>query len=236
LIIGLVVIAVGALLLLDRLNIGVDIQLRDYWPALIILIGIVKLLQPGRSRQVFWGLVLVGVGGLFQLNNLGVIDFWFDDLWPIAIIIAGIAIIRFSAGRHRFVVIKNHVKGDNGPCCGGFTKNHSVNDDHVNISVTFGGGEYKITSKEFKGGDVNATLGGVEVDFRDAEISGDSAALNISAVLGSVELQVPSHWQVTVQGDPFMGAIENKTTSPKEASKKLTIRGSAVMGSIEVKN
>ena len=234
--IGLVVIAVGALLLLDRLNVGVDIRFRDYWPTLIILIGIVKLLQPGPSRQTFWGLTLLGIGGLFQLNNFGIIDFWFDDLWPILIILAGIAIIRFSSSKHKFVAIHSHDKENNEPCCGSFTRNNSLDNDRVNISVTFGGGAYKITSKEFKGGDVNATLGGVELDFRNADIAGNSAELNLSVVMGAIELRIPSHWQVEVQGSPLLGAIENKTTSPKEASKKLHIKGSAIMGSIEVKN
>jgi predicted membrane protein len=236
-IIGLAIVAVGALLLLERLDIGVDIRFRDYWPVLIIIIGIGKLLQPGYSRQIFWGLALVGIGALFQLNNLGVIKFWFGDLWPIAIILVGISIIRCSSMRAKFIVVNSRDKRNGGSCCGSFSnKNYAVDSDHVDISATLGGGEYKISSKQFKGGNVSATLGGCELDFRDAEIDGDSAALNVSAVMGGIELRIPSHWQVVVQASPILGAIENKTTAPKEAAKKLFIRGSAIMGAIEVKN
>ena len=61
-----------------------------------ILIGIGKILQPKGFRQIFGGVVLMGIGTLFQLNNLGIIDFWFDDLWPFIIILVGIAILRSS--------------------------------------------------------------------------------------------------------------------------------------------
>lgn len=236
-IIGLAIVLAGLLLLLERLDVGVDIRLGDYWPVLIILIGVAKLLQPGYSRQIFWGLTLVGIGTLFQLNNLDIIDFWFDDLWPIAIILVGIVIIKGSSWRPKFLVINARDKGSDDSCCGSFShKKESIDGDQVNISATLGGGEYKISSKHFKGGNVSATLGGCEVDFRDAEIDGDSAVINASALMGGVELYIPPHWQVEVHASPILGAVENKATIPKESTKKLVVRGSAVMGAIEIKN
>jgi len=39
-----------------------------------------------------------------------------------------------------------------------------------------------------------------------------------------------------MQSTPIFGAVEDKTASPKESGKKIIIRGSVIMGAIEVKN
>jgi len=238
LIIGLVVIVAGLMLLLQRLDLGVDIHLGDYWPVLLIVLGIAKILQPKHSRHIFCGFVLVGIGVLFQLNNLGIIDFWFDDLWPIFIILIGITIIRSTIWRPRFFAKVLTCDSDTGEsCCGPFqNKNQSVDNDHVNISAIFGGGDYKISSKQFKGGNVTSIFAGNKLDFLHADIDGDRATLDTSVVFGSIELVIPSHWQVVIQAAPLLGSVENKTVSPKEPTKTLVVKGSAIIGSLEVKN
>jgi hypothetical protein len=49
-----------------------------------------------KSREMFWGILLVGFGALFLLRNFGVIDFSWHQLrmlWPLVIILVGIAIL-----------------------------------------------------------------------------------------------------------------------------------------------
>lgn len=240
-VIGLVVVAAGAILLLESLEFGIDIRIWDYWPVLVILIGIGKILQPKGSRQIFWGVLLMGIGTLFQLNNLGIIDFWFDDLWPIVIILVGIAILRGSLFRTAIFCVSdddsNIKKSDFwGKCFS--SKNQPVSDDHVDITAILGGGEYNISSKQFKGGKVTAIMGGCELDFSNAKIAGDEerVVLDNTVIMGAIEMRVPREWQVVIQGSPVLGAVEDKTTSPKEPGKKIIIRGSVIMGAIEIKN
>ncbi len=240
-VIGLVVVAAGVILLLESLEFGIDVHIWDYWPILVILLGLGKILQPKEFRQIFWGVLLIGIGALFQLNNLGIIDFWFDDLWPIIIILVGIAILKGS--RFKPVILcfsdkdRNTWKRDS--WCGSFSdKKHSVSNGHIDITAILGGGDYNISSKQFKGGKVTAILGGCELDFSNAEIAGDEerVVIDTSVIMGAIEMRVPTDWQVILQGTPIFGAVENKTASPKESGKKIIIRGSVIMGAIEIKN
>ena len=98
-----------------------------------------------------------------------------------------------------------------------------------------GGGEYAYTSKKMKGGKISAVLGGCKVNLRDAEIAGNSMTVDAHTVMGGVEVAVPTHWEVVLNGSPIMGAMENKTR-PAGVTKKLYITGSAVMGAVEVYN
>ena len=50
--------------------------------------------KPEPRGSVFWGLVLMGLGGIFLLVNFNIIDsdrIW--DFWPVAIIVIGIKLI-----------------------------------------------------------------------------------------------------------------------------------------------
>jgi predicted membrane protein len=241
LVIGLLIIAAGILLLLKRLDIGSDYNVGDYWPVILIVIGLGKILQPKEYRQLYWGFIIMAVGALFLLNNLGYIRFWFNDLWPILLILLGIEIIRRGFFKHTI----------NLTCCfpdkgkhfhnlhkswKGISNSNNVDNDYVDISVTLGGGEYRFTNKQLKGGSVSAIMGGCEMDFRHADMEKEEMVLDVSAIMGEVEIRVPSHWEVVMQGSPVLGSVEDKTTKPGNAAKKLIIKGSAVMGGVKVTN
>jgi predicted membrane protein len=101
-----------------------------------------------------------------------------------------------------------------------------------------GGGERVVRSQDFRGGEVTAILGGFEIDLRGAGIAGDSATIEVFALFGGVELRVPEDWDVAVHGTPILGAVINsaKAGIGTVPTKTLVIRGSAIMGGVEVKN
>jgi hypothetical protein len=44
-------------------------------------------------------------------------------------------------------------------------------------------------------------------------------------------------WSISLQGFPFLGGFDDKTAQPKDpAAKRLIVKGSAVMGGVEVTN
>ncbi|UCH96635.1 MAG: hypothetical protein JSV88_07240 [Candidatus Aminicenantes bacterium] len=239
LVIGLLITAAGILLLLDSLDIGFDVNVGDYWPVILIVIGLGKILQPKEHRQLYWGIIIMTVGNLFLLNNLGYIHFWFDNLWPILLILVGIEIIRCGFFKHKIRLAcctfhdkkKPHFKGWTG-----ISDSKPVDDDYVDISVVLGGGEYKLTNKQLKGGRASVIMGGFDLDFRNADMEKDQIILEASVIMGGIDIRVPAHWQVVMQGSPVLGSMEDKTTKPESPAKKLIIKGSVILGAIEVKN
>ena len=88
---GLILITLGVLFLLDNMHmLAFRWVFRDWWPMLLILIGVVQLLTRGMRRLV-WPLVLITLGVLFQ----GEILYWwrFHELWPVILIAIGAGIL-----------------------------------------------------------------------------------------------------------------------------------------------
>src|SRR5699024_8047117 len=63
------------------------------------------------------------------------------------------------------------------------------------------------------------------------------AVLNVTTILGGVEIIVPENVQVEIKGTPILGGWENKTnTYGMEKNKILYINGVALLGGIEIKH
>jgi predicted membrane protein len=219
---GAVICIIGVFLLFDHLGLISVSNLWRFWPLLLVVAGVVNLMESG--KQV-WGALLVVVGLLFQLDNLGIIHFRLADLWPLAVIAAGLMMIWGSFKARRF---KTSVSG-------------AMN--AMNATSVFGGVERRVSVRDFKYGSVSAVFGGVELDFRDAEMEGEEAVMEINVIFGGVEIRVPDHWRVEARNQTLFGGYTDTTrgytNGPGGAvpsSKTLVITGQVLFGGIEVKN
>ncbi len=95
----------------------------------------------------------------------------------------------------------------------------------------------KVTSQQFKGGEVVCFMGGGDIDMRSARMAEGTAQLEINLVMGGVNLFVPEDWAVEFQGTPIMGGVEDHSRRPAgEPKGRLVITGVVLMSSIEIKN
>ena len=94
--IGLIVVAVGVLLLLDNLGFG-DFSPWEYAPSLLIVLGIWALIRSGFRGSIGpW--ILIGVGVAVQLTVLDTVpDVVRGAIWPVLIIFAGVVLIATRA-------------------------------------------------------------------------------------------------------------------------------------------
>jgi hypothetical protein len=69
------------------------------------------------------------------------------------------------------------------------------------------------------------------------QMDGDQATLDVTVVMGGIELYVPPDWNVIIQALPLLGAaVDKRRPSTVVPTKTLTVRGTILMGGLEVKN
>ena len=243
---GLIVLVVGVVLLLGQLNIVNPDQIFRFWPSLLVVFGIHNLVEGSRGGRRFWGVFLILAGGILQLEYLGYDRIRFEIVWPVFIIAAGIMIMLQAYGRSRGdgMVGRGWWRGSSGtsgpPGASGFSDQSGSSESHLNYTAIFGGGEHRISAKNFTGGEIVAIFGGFEIDLSQAEIEGDSADIEITSLFGGGELRVPNHWTVQIEGAGIFGGYGDKTIHPQinatSSRKLLIIRGVSIFGGVSIKN
>ncbi|WP_229260109.1 LiaI-LiaF-like domain-containing protein [Duganella aquatilis] len=223
-IIGLFVIGVGMMFLLDNLG-WLDFDFRIHvFPTILIVAGILKVLQTRTQSGVVVGGMLILAGCLFMLKEMGWLDIDWRTLWPVFMIIAGVAVV-FKSSR-RAEASSTAI----------FSDNHKDSDDTlINATAIMGSFKRRITTPEFRGGEITAIMGGCDLDLRQSSINGE-AVLNVYALFGGITIKVPVDWTVVLDGTPIMGGFEEKTVPPTSTGKQLIVRGYVIMGGLEVRN
>lgn len=228
---GVLVIAVGLLFLLDNLDIIEVRAALAFWPLIFIFAGVAKLLDTSTPDGYLVGLAGIGIGVAMILNRLGIIDFSWRAAWPLILIAAGgMVVYRAMTGQRaaRFGVAVPGAKAQ-------LQEGAESEAQTVDATAVLGGFERRVHTKDFRGGEVTAVMGGCTLDLRDASICGE-AVIHVFAFWGGVTLKVPPDWTVILQGTPIMGGFEEKTVAPPDGSKRLVVRGYAIMGGVEVRN
>ena len=226
---GLMLVAVGAVWMLNNLDIiQFHFKLKQWWPLILIAIGLIHL---ANGRRFFepgaWFMILLGGAFLLTANNILA---WQDILkyWPVLLIIIGISIVfRVYNGHKKWETVEIHNGADLGPTDQGIIK----------VNAIFSGFERRITEKNFKGGAISAVFGGVELDLRSTDLSEKGALLDISTVFGGVELLIPESWAIDLYPSAILGGISNKSRNEsKSEGRRLVVKASAVFGGVEIKN
>ncbi|MGB7761938.1 MAG: DUF5668 domain-containing protein [Bryobacteraceae bacterium] len=223
---ALILIGVGALFFLNNLNIIRFHDIFEYWPVVLIAWGIFKVVDQPEPKHKVVGGILIGIGGILLMGNLGVPHMGWGDLWPLILIGLGVLMLT-----DRLVGIGPHADW-------GGVFSRRVNRLHE--SAVFGGGKRVITDPDFQGGKVECVFGGFDIDLRRATMLSDSAVLKVDAVFGGAEIKVPAAWEVDVKGSGVFGAFVDQTQHPDRSlnprPKRLIVKGGAVFGGVTIKN
>ena len=222
---GSIVILVGLAFLLNNMGI---VDFRDiwrYWPVLIIVYGVSRIFACKAVTSLIWGGAVALIGILLLLDNLDIIFFRFDYIWPLIIIAFGLSLLARAIDRKQYIA-------GSAPA--------ASSENVVNIVTVFGGSERIIDNRDFRGGEIVSVFGGVRLDLRRAAITLDRVVLDISAVFGGVEIRVPENWSVSTKGVGIFGGFDDKTLHPTpDANAKipeLVITGATVFGGMSVSN
>ena len=228
-VLGLVVIAMGLLFLLDNLGYVDMHRAFSFWPMVFVIVGTVKLCDTRTQGGTMLGAALVGIGILMMLDRLDIIDFSWRTLWPLVLIgLGGFLVMKAVRSKHA-------PQGQGGMLDGVPLGSSADAGELLDVTAILGAYERRVTTQYFRGGEITAVMGGCELDMRGASIQGE-AVINVFAFWGGVTIKCPPDWNVVLQGTPILGGFEEKTITPPDNSKRLVIRGYAIMGGVEIRN
>jgi hypothetical protein len=237
---GLVILAVGVVLLLDRLGIVYARDIFQFWPMLLVAAGLTWLSKAtSLVGRLIGGLTVAG-GLLLQADNLGYLRLRGDVFWPFVLI--GIGVLLLARALQERTRPAGEVPAGEAPKWEGKLRDAvgNLSGDGADATAIFSHVERRITAQDFESSKVEAVFGGVELDLRDAGMKGDEAYVEANAVFGGIEIRVPESWQVIPRGAGVFGGFTDETRAPEANAsapvKRLIVKGAAVFGGVMITN
>jgi hypothetical protein len=108
--------------------------------------------------------------------------------------------------------------------------------DTPSFLAIFGGNHSKCSSKNLRGGDATAILGGIELDLSDAVPAG-SVTFNVTAIFGGIDIVPPKGFQVETTGVALLGGCDNQVGNLSDDGMPIfTIRYFTFFGGVDIVN
>ncbi len=221
---GIVIVVIGIILLLNNLG-TTNISIWLYWPALLIIWGLSSAVTGSRNLGAITLSLLVAMLGVILLGrNLGwfIVDLSvvFKFFWPLLIIVIGLSIFF-------------------GPSLPGKT----------NLAIMGGVERGKNETWHLTAGSYLAFMGGVELDLRQAVIPEGETILDLTAIMGGVNVKVPSDLPIICDGFAILGgvtllgksgggiigSVRAEQATSEHNARLVRIQSRAIMGGIDIK-
>lgn len=227
---GLFIIVLGGLWLFSRMGLELPGWLFS-WKSLLIFIGFLIGLDHKFSNPASYILMLIG--WIFLLQDFLDIPFRIMDyFWPTAVILVGVLISWQALRGKRAERFKAA-----GPAWEAGAAASWSDGERLQVLSILNGHQRQIRSQRFMGGEAVAILGSAEIDLREA-ILAQSQRVEVTAVMASIKLLIPAHWQLQNEVVGVLSSVEEQRgPNPSEAGAPcLILQGTAVMGSIEIRS
>lgn len=221
-------------------------------------------MKKGLLIRVFFGLMIVALGGILLAHNLGIINFdtwglFWGVFWGGLFLAAGITAL-FNRGALVWGLVLCAVGvsimlGAFGVVDINFWKifwplvlvvvglgvlfkvspaKSKESADKSNEKVAIFYGEDARPKGDYDGGSLSAVFGGVNLDLRQAKVK-DGAVIEIFTFCGGIEINMPSDVIVQNEVRGIFGGSEDKTVPDAKAKKTVILRGECILGGLEIK-
>jgi hypothetical protein len=211
LVVGIFFVLLGLLMTLGNLEILDAGSFLRFWPALLIVIGVLKFGEAG-SRAL--ALILLCSGIFLLACEMQWARFSIFDLWPLILIGIGVVVVMHALG---------------------FRTSGSSVGPSPTLWAVCASRKLAASGRDLDGRHIIAVMGGCKIDVIDTEVESVTAVIEVIAVWGGIVIRVPDGWEVVGQVVPVMGGIDIKT-GPARGGRKLIVRGLTLMGGMEIKN
>lgn len=215
--VGAILVLLGLLLLLDSVGVASTGTFAKWIPSLLVVYGLWRLYD-SKSRRVAGPFILIGLGIFIQLAVLGALDF----LWPLVII--GIGLLVITGGRRERFWRR---------------REEAPESEELRVTSIMSGVKRHVPPQGFTDGEVTAFIGSVELDLREVQAPSEPVSLEVSIVMGGVDLLLPSDWRVQIDPTVLLGGVEDKrplSVTTEETQPHLRITGLVLMGGLNLKS
>jgi predicted membrane protein len=236
LLIGAILVLMGLLLALDQLGWVEAHHLMRFWPVLVVLYGLTILQRGGRG--VVLGSMVVLIGGWLLLNTLHLLSLepW-QFLWPLILVVVGARILMRGDAPRQQPAPPASIEGYAPSAHLSPQSGSPPVSDHISMFGMMGSTKQRVSGVIFRSADMTSLMGGCELDLRDALLSADGAAyVDVFSLMGGAHIFVPPNWKVVMQVTPIMGGVEDKSRSIMGGAQFLYVRGTVLMGGVEISN
>lgn len=218
---GIVLVAVGAILSLNALNITEISLLFDGWWTLFIIVPCAVALFTESNKLGNIVSILIGVFLLLCCQDI----LEFSMLWklviPIVILLFGLKLIFGTAFTDKTDKIKKAIL--------------SSGRDIKSATATFSGQTLNYSGQVFNGAEFNAIFGGIKCDLTGAIITED-CVIGASAIFGGIDIIVPSNVNVKIHSDSIFGGVSNKCKNEQLDNRPTVyINAACIFGGVDIK-
>jgi hypothetical protein len=202
---GLIAVAVGTAVLLDRLG-GTDpivARLRTWWPLGLVVFGISRLIGLAQRPWSVLGPLAVIAGGLgLLLFTFGVVS-WeaYPLIWPWAVVLGGFVLALAGAD---------------------WEEQRLPHQNELRQFVWLRGKRVVSKAPQFWRADVTVLFGTFELDLRAACLH-EPAVVNVNAIFGSVDVIAPPGMKVRQRRPFLLDRVGVHTAVPETINDGLTI-------------
>jgi len=207
------------------------------WQMSIFVVGALCICK----SHFITGLIAATVGIFFLIEKATVLyphdiqlGLLTSNIWPAVFIVSGIIIILGFVVRPK-VCFRRHPKGN---WIEDYVPDENENDDgKINYRFVFSGTEQVILDPVFKGGTIEVTIGGMELDLRRTSLAEGKTFLYVNAAFGGVVIMAPETWEIETKSKSIMGAVtDSRRKLPDlDHTRKLVIVAKCTLGGIEIK-
>lgn len=231
---GVLLIGVGLVLFADRMFPWMPDWLTS-WEMLLIAIGFFIGIKSNFESKGW--IIPVLIGGIFLVDD---VFNWIDlrhYTLPIILIAVGILFILKPRGGIKYRFGTRKTPYSNEPEEAEISSETYDKTDYVEISSVFSGSKKILMTKDFKGGNVDCFMGGVELDLSQADIQ-QPVTLNLSMTFGGLKIILPAHWNLQNDVNAFFGGVDDgrKIYPASDSNKTLILKGTALFGGVEIKS
>jgi len=191
------------------------------------------------NRREFWGFLILLIGAVLLVNNLDFLDYsvrrFLRDLWPVILIIIGIALIVRHTGKKS---------------TGSFDDAETLTGSQIpgNISKVFGDLKIDLRDREADSLTFETTFGDIDLNLAGAKLKTAINRMRVSGVFGDITIIVPGDMEAFAYGATTFGDVhifgnresgisnrlQNQTENYDSAVTKIHISANTTFGDVKI--